>query len=149
MTIDLTRYQRYMEDTSATIRRNDLFPYWTMNSTRIELYGSELLMTLGRQGGGWIVQQSGGGIVDKMYGRPGDEAHYENFLACVKSRQKPAADIGIAHNSNVVMHMSNIAHKVGNAALRYDAQTGTFDNEKANRLIKDTYRQGYEIPDRI
>ena len=149
MTIDLTRYQRYMEDTSATIRRNDLFPYWTMNSTRIELYGSELLMTLGRQGGGWIVQQSGGGIVDKMYGRPGDEAHCENFLACVKSREQPAADIGIAHNSNVVMHLSNIAHKAGNAALRYDAQTGTFDNEKANRLIKDTYRRGYEIPDKV
>ena len=120
-----------------------------MNSTRIELYGSELLMTLGRQGGGWIVQQSGGGIVDKMYGRPGDEAHYENFLACVKSREHPAADIGIAHNSNVVMHMSNIAHKVGNAALRYDAQTGTFDNERANGLIKDTYRQGYEIQDMV
>jgi myo-inositol 2-dehydrogenase / D-chiro-inositol 1-dehydrogenase len=84
-----------------------------------------------------------------MYGRPGDEAHYENFLACVKSRQKPAADIGIAHNSNVVMHMSNIAHKVGNLALRYDAKTGTFDNEKANGLIKDIYRQGYEIPDLV
>jgi len=149
MTFDLTRYQRYMEDTSATIRRNDLFPYWTMNSTRIELYGSELLMTLGRQGGGWIVQQSGGGIVDKMYGRPGDELHYENFLACVKSRQIPAADIGIAHNSNVVMHMSNIAHKVGNVALRYDAKAGRFDDEGANRLIKDAYRKGYEIPDKV
>ena len=47
------------------------------------------------------------------------------------------------------MHMSNIAHKVGNAALRYDAQTGTFDNERANRLIKDTYREGYEIQDMV
>ena len=27
--------------------------------------------------------------------------------------------------------------------------SGPFDNEKANGLIKDTYRQGYEIPDRV
>jgi len=47
------------------------------------------------------------------------------------------------------MHLSNIAHKAGNAALRYDAQTGTFDNEKANRLIKDTYCQSYELPDKV
>lgn len=149
MTFDLSRYQRYMEDTSATIRRNDLLPYWTMNSTRIEFYGSNLLMTLGRQGGGWIVQQSGGGIVDKMFGRPCDEPHYENFLACIKSRETPTADIGIAHNSNVVMHMSNIAHKVGNVTLRYDAKTCQFDNEEANGLIKNTYRKGYEIPETV
>ncbi|MCX7885677.1 MAG: Gfo/Idh/MocA family oxidoreductase [Verrucomicrobiae bacterium] len=149
MTFDLTRYQRYMEDTSATIRRNDLFPYWTMNATRIEFYGSQFLMTLGRHGGGWIVQQPGGGIVDKMYGRPCDEPHYENFLACIKSRQKPTADIEIAHASNVVMHMANIAHRVGNVALRYDAQTGLFDNPEANKLIKKFYRKGYEIPDRV
>ena len=47
------------------------------------------------------------------------------------------------------MHMGNIAHKVGSVALRCDARTGTFDNEKANRLIKDTYRRGYEIPDKV
>jgi len=149
MTFDLTRYQRYMEDTTSTIRRNDLFPYWTMNATRIELYGSNLLMTVGRHGGGWIVQQSGGGIVEKMFGRPCDEPHYENFLACVKSRQTPLGDVGIAHAGNVVMHMANISHRVGNVALRYDAKTGKFDNPEANQLIKKSYRKGYEIPDRV
>jgi predicted dehydrogenase len=149
MTYEFTRYPRYMEDTTITIRRNDLFPYWTMNATRIEFYGSSLLMTLGRHGGGWIVQQPGGGIVDKMYGRPCDEPHYENFLACIKSRKQPTADIGIAHNSNVVMHMGNIAHRVGNVTLKYDSKTCKFDNEEANKLIRDNYRKGYEIPDQV
>jgi len=149
MTFDLTRYQRYMEDTTNTIRRNDLFPYWTMNSTRIEFYGSSLLMTMGRHGGGWIVQQPGGGIVDKMYGRPCDEPHYENFLACIKSRKTPTADVGIAHHANVVMHMANISHRVGNVALRYDAKTGKFDNTEANKLLKKSYRKGYEIPEQV
>jgi len=33
--------------------------------------------------------------------------------------------------------------------IRYDAQAGAFDSEKANGLSKDTYRQGYELPDKV
>lgn len=146
MTFELTGYPRYMRKTTATIRRKNLMPYWTQNATRIELYGSDLLMTVGRHGGGWIVQQSTGRIVDKMFGRIPEEPHFRNFLACVKSRKAPNANVAKAHASNVAMHMGNIAHRVGNVSLKYDAKTGTFDNDKANQLIKPDYRNGYEIP---
>ena len=149
MTFEQTGYPRYMEKTSGTIRRNDVLPYWTMNATRIELYGSELLMTVGRHGGGWIVQQSGGRIVEQMFGRPCDEPHYANFLECIKSRKKPNADISIAHASNVAAHMGNIAHRVGNVGLNYDAEGVKFDNDAANKLIRPPYRKGYEIPDEV
>jgi len=145
VTFELTGYPKYMMKTSGTIRRNDLFPYWTHNATRIEIYGSELMMTLGRHGGGWIVQQSGGGIVDKMYGRPCDEEHYRNFLESMRSRKPPTADISVAHTSNVIMHMGNLAQRVGNVALEYDATARKFDNPEANQLIKGEYRKGYEI----
>ena len=59
------------------------------------------------------------------------------------------ARIAIAHASNVVAHMGNIAHRVGNVSLHYDAERGLFDNPEANRLIKDAYRNGYEIPDAV
>jgi len=149
MTFELTGYPKYMRKTTGTIRRNDEFPYWTQNATRIELYGSELLMTVGRHGGGWIVQTSGGKLVEKHYGRVPDHPHWKNFVECVKSRKKPNADVSIAHASNVVMHMGNIAHRAGNVSLRCDADTGRFDNEDANRLIKPTYRKGYEVPERV
>ncbi|MBM4018312.1 MAG: Gfo/Idh/MocA family oxidoreductase [Planctomycetes bacterium] len=149
MTFEMTGYPRYMEKTSTTIRRNDLFPYWTMNATRIELYGSELLMTLGRHGGGWIVQQSGGGIVDQMYGRPCDEPHYANFLECIKTRKNPNADIAVARAGNVLVHMGNIAHRIGNVALKYDPEANRFDNPEANKFIKTPYRKGYEIPEEV
>ena len=149
MSFELTGYPRYMDKTSDSIRRNDELPYWTMNATRIELYGSQLLMTIGRHGGGWIVQQSGGRIVEKMFGRPCDEPHYANFLECVKTRKKANADISIAHASNVALHMGNIAHRVGNVALTYDPKANQFDNPEANKLLKPPYRKGYEIPDEV
>jgi len=149
MTFELTGYPRYMEKTTATIRRNDEFPYWTQNATRIELYGSQMMMIVGRHGGGWVVMQSGGRVVEKVYGRPCDEPHYKNFLDCIKSRERPAADMGLANDTCCTMHMGNIAHRVGNAALNYDPKTGTFDNDAANRLIKAPYRKGYEIPDEV
>jgi predicted dehydrogenase len=149
MTFELTGYPKYMRKTTGTIRRNDVFPYWTQNATRIELYGSELMMTVGRHGGGWIVQTSGGKLVEKKFGRVPDHPHWKNFVECVKSRKKPNADVGVAHASNVVMHMGNIAHRAGNVSLRYDADTGRFDSDDANRLIKPTYRKGYEVPERV
>ena len=149
MTFEMTNYPRYMRKTTGTIRRNDLLPYWTQNATRIEFYGSELLMILGRHGGGWVVMTSGGKVVEKTYGRPGDEPHYRNFLECVKSRKRPTADIAIAHLANTTMHMGNIAHRVGNTVLRYDPKTGKFDDPEANRLIKPLYRKGYEIPEKV
>jgi len=149
MTFELTGYPRYMRKTTGTIRRNDEFPYWTQNATRIEIYGSELMMIVGRHGGGWVVVQSGGREIEKVYGRPCDQPHYANFLECVKNRKPPNADIGLAHPTCTTMHMGNIAHRAGNVALAYDANAGTFNNDAANRLIKPLYRKGYEIPEKV
>jgi len=149
MTMDLTGYPRYMLKTTGTIRRNDVLPYWTHNATRVELYGSEMMMTIGRHGGGWIVQKSGGKVEEKMFGRPCDDPHYANFLSCIRTRKRPNADIGIAHKSVTTLHMGNIAHRVGNIALKYDAKAGRFDNDAANALAKPPYRKGYEIPEEV
>jgi len=149
MTFEMTGYPRYMRKTTTTIRRNDVLPYWTQNATRIEFYGSQLLMILGRHGGGWVVMTSGGKLVEKTFGRPADVPHYKNFLECIKSRNRPTADVAIAHATGAVMHMGNIAHRVGNVCLNYDAKTGKFDNAAANRLVRPTYRKGYEIPEQV
>jgi len=145
LTLELTNYPRYMQKTTGTIRRNDLLPYWSQNATRIELYGAEQMMTIGRHGGGWQVTTSGGKVVTQMYGRPADEPHYVNFLECVKSRQKPSADIETAHAACTMIHMANIAHRVGNTGLMYDARANSFSNNaQANEFIKRTYRTKYE-----
>jgi len=150
MTFELSGYPRYMQKTTGTIRRNDEFPYWTQNATRIELYGSDLMMTIGRHGGGWIVTTSGGKIVEKKYGRPPDQHHETNFLECIKTRKRPNADIETLYNSTTMVHMANIAHRVGNKKVRFDAATQRFtDSAEANDLLKRTYRPKYQIPDNV
>jgi predicted dehydrogenase len=150
MTFELSGYPHYMQKTTGTIRRNDEFPYWTQNATRIELYGSELMMTVGRHGGGWIVQTSGGRLVEKMYGRPPDSNHEQNFIDCVKSRKRPNANIETLHDSCALIHMANIAHRAGNRKLRFDAKAERFvDDAEANRLIKREYRKKYEVPEQV
>lgn len=150
MTFELSGYPRYMRKTTGTIRRKDEFPYWTQNATRIELYGSELMMTIGRHGGGWQVTTSGGRVVEQMYGRPPDAPHQRNFIECIKSRKLPNADVEILHKSCALVYLGNIAHRVGNRKLRFDPKTERFiADAAANNLVKRTYRKKYEVPEQV
>ena len=150
MTLVMTNYPKYMRKTTSTIRRNDEFPYWTQNATRIELYGSKELMIVGRHGGGWVTMISGGKVVEKHYGRPSDQLHLQNFLDCIKSRKRANADVETLHPSLTMIHMTNIAHRLGNLKLRFDAQAERFiDNAEANKLLKRSYREKYKIPDKV
>ncbi|MHC4624246.1 MAG: Gfo/Idh/MocA family protein [Planctomycetota bacterium] len=151
MTFELTNYPRYMRKTSGTIRRKDEFPYWTQNATRVELYGSELMMTVGRHGGGWQVTTSGGKVVDHMYGRFPDDVHAKDFLDCVRSRKRPNGEIEILHAACTMAHIGNIAHRVGNKKLWFDSKTERFvANDEANKLVRRVYRKKkYEVPERV
>jgi predicted dehydrogenase len=150
MTFELTGYPRYMRKTTGTIRRSNKFPYWTQNATRVELYGSEMMMTIGRHGGGWQVTTSGGKVVEQMYGRPSDAEHEKNFLECVKSRKRPNADVEIIHPACTMVHLGNISYRVGNQKLRFDAKIERFiGNDEANKLVKGRYRKKYEVPEQV
>ena len=94
--------------------------------------------------------EAGGKVVEQMYGRFPDEPHQQNFIECVKSRKRPTADIETLHPSCSMLHLANIAHRVGNLTLKYDSRAERFiDNEGANRLVKRDYRAKYEIPETV
>lgn len=150
LTHDMSSYMPYMRKSTSTIRRNDEFPYWTQNSTRIELYGSKELMIVGRMGGGWLTMTSGGKVVEKVYGRVPDDAHRQNFLDCLRSRKRPTGDIEIVNNSMNVGHMSNISYRVGNRKLYWDSSNECFSHDsEANALLAFDYRKKYQVPDTI
>ncbi|MDR1493408.1 MAG: hypothetical protein LBT05_11900 [Planctomycetaceae bacterium] len=132
--------------------RNDATksPNWRNYSARVEIYGTEGLMYLGRHGGGWQVL----GRDDKIVAEDGaifpDNAHQKNFIECIRSRKKPNGDVEQCHQSSTLINMGNIACRVGNKHLLFEGQTEKFTNdEQANFLAKGTYRKGYEIPDKI
>jgi hypothetical protein len=108
------------------------------------------MMTVGRHGGGWQVTTSGGRVVEQMYGRFPDAPHQQNFIECVKTRKLPNADVEILHDSCSLVHLGNIAHRVGNRSLRFDAATEQFVGDaEANKLVKRKGRGKYEIPEQV
>ena len=77
----------------------------------------------------------------------GGPAHIDNFFACLKSREKPVADIEVAHHSTNTTHLGNIAYKMGRK-LQWDVETETFKNDKdANAMLGREWRKGYELPE--
>jgi hypothetical protein len=48
------------------------------------------------------------------------------------------------------MHIGNIAHRVGNKKLTYDAEAERFiDCPEANELLRYAYRGKYQLPEKI
>ena len=69
-----------------------------------------------------------------------DRAHARNFLDCVKSRQKPNADIEEGHRSTTFALLANIALTT-KARLDWDAEAERFtNNDRANEFLDYEYR---------
>lgn len=124
-------------------------PFWPMNADRIELYGEDRFMYAGRHGRGVQVLERDGEESEALDGPWPDREHYANFLHCLETREQPAADISIAHASNVMIHMANIAHRLGNISLSYDAESGSFDNDEANAMIRPERREEFAVPEEV
>jgi predicted dehydrogenase len=70
-----------------------------------------------------------------------DRAHARNFLDCVKSRNKPNADIEDGHRSTTFALLANIALAT-KARLDWDAEAERFtNNDRANELLDYEYRK--------
>jgi predicted dehydrogenase len=69
-----------------------------------------------------------------------DRNHARNFLDCVKSRERPNADVEEDHRSTTFAHLANIALAT-KARLDWDAHAEHFtNNDQANELLDYEYR---------
>src|SRR5439155_27188065 len=46
--------------------------------------------------------------------------HVKNFIDCVRSRNRPVADVEIGHRSTIAAHLGNIAYRTGRK-IQWDA----------------------------
>jgi predicted dehydrogenase len=139
----------YHSKTPVEIRNsNSEFPEWSQNATRIEIYGTEGMMYLGRHGGGWQVLSEGSEIIAQECGVVPDAAHQKNFIDCLRKKKTPNAPVIQGHLSAALVHLGNICHRVGNKHLVFDGENEKFaNNQMANEFLKSSYRDGYIIPD--
>lgn len=103
----------------------------------------------------WIVPERGGQFQDPkprrkpetITGDDGDldQAHARNFLDCVKSRQRPNADIEEGHRSTTFALLANLALAT-RQRLDWDPQAERFTNsEAANALRHYEYRSPWTL----
>jgi hypothetical protein len=72
--------------------------------------------------------------------------HLRNWLDCVRSRERPVADVEIGHRSITVCHLANIARAVGRP-LRWNPAAERFvDDPAADALLVRERRRGFELP---
>jgi predicted dehydrogenase len=76
----------------------------------------------------------------------GLDLHVQNFLECMKTREKPNADVEIGAHIAKIAHLGNIAYKTGRKVY-WDVDKNEFINdEKANEHIYAHYRSPWELP---
>ena len=96
----------------------------------------------------WRAFDAKGQQVAEETGSDASLAHARNFVDCMRSRQKPAADLEtVGHPSSMLCHLGNAAWRAGRS-LRFDSESGRFiDDEDANQyLTRPEYRKPWVLP---
>ncbi len=113
-------------------------------------YGTEGYMIFSRRG---YFQVYLGSKEEKGPGSGGKDLagtardHMGNFLHCVRTRTQPDASAEVAHLSCGLIHLGEIAHRVGRV-LHFDPHGEKFrDDAEANALLTKEYRSPWSIPD--
>jgi predicted dehydrogenase len=72
------------------------------------------------------------------------DLHVKNFLECIKTRQRPIADVEDGHRTAVACHLSNISLRLGRK-IRWDADKEEIagDREAASMLVR-PYRKPWD-----
>jgi predicted dehydrogenase len=155
VSFELTLYTPYMLKISPQIRESlTEYPYWPQCATRIEIYGSDGLMIVGRHGGGWQVfdrpKREQPVIKAQGNGKFPDPEHKENFVRSIRARTLPSADVEEGHRTALWIHYANISYRLGGQKLAIDAKTEQIvGNPEAMKLFKREYRAPYVIPEEV
>ena len=71
--------------------------------------------------------------------------HLKNFIECVRTRQKPVADVEIGHRSTIVPHLGNIAFRTGRK-IHWDAEREEIpDDPKAAEVLDRPARKPWDF----
>jgi len=150
MTCETGSCTPYMVKEGSDVRYGTNWPYWPQNSTRIEIYGTERLMYLGRHGTGWQVMEKDGKVVDADHGYFPDKFHQKDFVDAIRTNKIPNGEPLQAHLSASLVHLADIAYRTGKKQLFFDAKTERFTNSEAsNKLLKGNYRSPYVISENV
>jgi len=72
--------------------------------------------------------------------------HVQNFLDCMRSRQRPRSDVEIGHNSMIACHLGNLAYRLGRR-VEWDVENERMTGDaEAQRYVSREYRAPWKLP---
>jgi len=78
---------------------------------------------------------------------PALRAHMRNLLECMRTRERPVADVEEGHQSTAACILANLSMRLGRT-LEWDAEAGrVVGDEEANRLLRRAYRDPWVHPE--
>lgn len=87
----------------------------------------------------WVEAISEKGSSDEQF-----DLHARNFLDCVKTRQRPIADVEDGHQITTACHLANISLRVGRK-LRWDPEKEEIlGDREANAMLVRPYRKPWD-----
>ena len=110
-------------------------------SAAAAFYGDQGTLVVDR--GGWKVYDA----AEPITAGTSDQArtHHRNFIECIKTRQKPTADIEIGHVSSTLCHLGNIAYRL-DREVHFDPTNFNFGNDaEANALLGRENRKPWQL----
>jgi predicted dehydrogenase len=147
MSFENTGFSTVQTKVPAKLHSGGTMPNWLQSSTRIEIYGTQGTMLLGRHFLGWQVLVPGSKVAAEHFEGSPDDLHFQNFVDCIRSRKPPNADIEPAHMGATLEHLANIAYRLGNRKLLFDPQREVFlGDDAANKHLHAAGRKQYRIP---
>jgi len=96
----------------------------------------------------WQAYDERGKLIKEEGGSYNDVGHAQNFIDCLRTREKPAADLEtVGHPSSMLCHLGNVAWRLGRT-VRFDPATYSFDADReANQLLtRPEYRAPWLLP---
>ena len=105
-------------------------------------YGTKGMLVLGKKSG-WQLFGERNKLIDQAEGSFHLPPHYDNFLACLRDGGRPHADIEEGHRSAALVHLGNLACRLGRT-LRFDpAAEQILDDAEARAGLRRNYRDGH------
>ncbi len=148
MNFENTGFTPVLTKLPEKIAPDDRLPNWLQSSTRIEVYGTKGTMYVGRHFLGWQVLVPGSKVAAEAFDPDQGKHHFQNWIDCIRSRQRPNADIEAGHMGACLEHLGNIAYRLGNRPLKFDPQAERFvGDERANEHLPAAARDRYRIPE--
>lgn len=107
----------------------------------VEFYGTQGQMFLSRRGKIAVFGDRNQRIQVQIDQQPQDtDAHVANFVDCVRTGERPNADIELGHMTTTLCHLGNIATQL-TTQLEFDGEKEQItNNERADRLLLREYR---------